>query len=163
MKKLLLVVLLTGCATGSGSKYLLDGGWFGGKYTPPPTRNRFSDGTFKVTIDAIRAGGFNKDFGIDVTVRNVSMRPERFDPGEVEVTVPETGISYFHVSKDRSHVTLPAGWTVLLPTTLRPGQAVKGLLWYQTPMGAAKVKSLDVSYRGATFKYPAVEEEVAED
>ncbi len=107
-----------------------------------------------MTLDAIHAGGFNKDFGIDVT-----LRAQRFDPGEVEVTVPGTGISYFHVSKDKSQVTVPAGWTVLLPTTLRPGQAVKGLLWFQTEMGGAKVKSLDVSYRGQVHKYPAAEEQ----
>ena len=147
-----LYATLGACAP--GSRMLLEGGMFGNDYTPPAIANTFDDGTFLLTLASIKNGGMGTDFAIELTVRNVGKQEATFDPGEVEIHVPETGLSYFHVTRNSNVISVPPGINVFMKTSLRPGQAMQAMLWYKTPQGKAEAKTLDVIYAGKTLHFP---------
>ena len=147
-----LYATLGACAP--GSRMLLEGGMFGNDYTPPAIANTFDDGTFLLTLASIKNGGMGTDFAIDLTVRNVSQTEATFDPGEVEIHVPETGLSYFHVTRNANLVSVPPGIDVFMKSSLRPNQAMQAMLWFKTPQGKAEAKTLEVIYKGKTRHYP---------
>ena len=74
--------------------------------------------------------------------------------GEVELQVPETGLTYFHVTRNAELVSTPPGINVFLKTNLRPGQATQATLWFKTPQGKAEAKTLDVRYHDKTLHFP---------
>ena len=153
MKKLILIaVFMAGCA--GGNKMLLEGGLFGDEYKPKGAPNQLKDGDLVVTIDTIKNGAMGTDFGIDCTVRNTGVGTLSFDPGEVEIQIPQTGLTYFHVSKNANLVSVPPGINVLLKGDLKPGQAMEGMLWFKTAQGKAEAKTLDVMFHGHTLHFP---------
>ena len=149
------VLFASACATSnSENKVLLEAGLFGNDYRPPDGANQLMVGTCQVTLEKLKNGGMGTDFGIDVNVRNIGSKNTVFDPAEIEIQIPESGLSYFHVTRNANLVNTPPGINVLLKTELRPGQAIEGMLWYKTPPGKAEVKSLDVNYRTTTLHFP---------
>jgi hypothetical protein len=149
---LLLGAAALGCS--SSNSMLLEGGLFGSDYKPKPGQNEFRDDKLTITLDEIKNGGMGTDFAIHATVRNVSNAEVTFDPGEVELQIPETGLTYFHVTRNAELVSTPPGINVFLKTNLRPGQATQATLWFKTPQGKAEAKTLDVRYHDKTLHFP---------
>lgn len=149
-----LLLSTAGLGCSSSNKMLLEGGLFGSDYKPKAGQNEFKNDKLTITLDSIENGGMGTDFAIRATVRNISGAEAMFDPGEVEVQIPETGLSYFHVTRNAELVSTPPGLVVFLKTKLRPGQATQGTLWYKTPQGKAEAKTLDVRYLDQVLHFP---------
>ncbi len=140
------ILSTAGCRHGPKA-YLLEG-LYGDEYFPRLGANELKDPTFAVVLQRLHSGGMETNIFADITVQNVGAAEAEFDPAQIELLVPETGITYFHLTKDKSTVSVPVGLNLISRTTLRPGQKTAGLLFFPTPQGKALVKTLEVSYRG---------------
>lgn len=156
MKNLFLALslgtLLIGC--GGANHAILRGGMWPSSYQPPVGSNHFRDSNLIITIDKISNGGMATNFFAQVTVRNEGATPTVFDPGEIEITVPETGMTYEHITKDRQSVTVPIGYNLMGSTTVKPGRTITGSLWFMTPTYKAVAKTLQVDYRNHSLVFP---------
>jgi hypothetical protein len=144
-----------GCA--SGPRPVLRGGMWPSSYTPPVGHNQLRDRNFVVTIDRINNGGMATNFFAQITVRNIGDQTAVFDPAEIELLVPETGMTYQHITKDKSSVTVPLGFNLMSATTIKPGHMIAGSLWFQTPPYKAEAKTVQLSYRDQQLNFPPEE------
>lgn len=147
--------LLGGCA--SGPRPILGKNMFGSSYTPPLGKNRFVDRGLIIVVDKVANGSWGQHFFAQVTVRNQGVDEAVFDPAEIELMVPETGMTYNHITKDKSSVTVPLGYNLMSKTTLKPGRAVSGSLWFLTQAFQATAKTLQVSYKDQNLTFPPPE------
>ena len=156
MKKTLSLIalhglVLLGCASEKG--YLFAPGRWQQKYTPPAELTHFSDGVFDITVESL--GANPSVFFADLVVRNSSAEAAVFDPALFELKVVDTGITYFHFSKDKTSVEVPASNRhFLLPVTLKPGQATKGSLLFEVAANEAHAQAVELSYHGVMYRYP---------
>jgi hypothetical protein len=146
---------LGGCA--SGPRPILGKNMFGSRYTPPLGKNRFKDHGMVIVVDKIANGPWGQHFFAQVTVRNLGTEEAVFDPAEIELLVPETGMTYSHITKDKTSVTVPLGYNLMGKTTLKPGRAVSGSLWFLTQAFEATAKTLQVSYKNQNLTFPPPE------
>src|SRR5262245_44502188 len=118
----LLALSIVGCATapaGPEIAYLNKcGSFFCDPYLPPAGQNQLVAGRITVTIDKVAVGGNKTDFLFDVTVRNSGAEEIAFDPASIEILVPDTGLTYYHISKDRNLVNVPMGLNLITPIRL---------------------------------------------
>jgi len=156
---LTLATALGGCA--SGPRPLLRGGMWPSSYTPPVGHNQLADRNFVVTVNRINNGGMATNFFAEITVRNVGGATAVFDPAEIELLVPETGMTYQHITKDKTSVTVPLGFNLMSATRIRPGQMIAGSLWFQTPPYKAEAKTVQLSYREHQLNFPPEQPELS--
>jgi hypothetical protein len=149
---LTLASLGAGCA--SGPRAVLRGGMWPSSYTPPVGHNQIADKEFVVTINRINNGGMATNFFAEITVRNVGGSAALFDPADIELLVPETGMTYQHITKDKSSVTVPLGFNLMSATRIKPGQMIAGSLWFQTPPYKAEAKTVQLSYHEQQLNFP---------
>lgn len=149
---LVLGAALAACA--SGPRPLLRGGLFPSTYAPPVGQNRFKDHHLIITVEKIANGAMATNFFAQVTVRNLGTEVAVFDPAEIEILVPETGLTYEHITKDKTTVTVPLGFNLMGRTTLKPGRTITGSLWFMTPAYKAEAKTVQLSYRDQTLTFP---------
>jgi hypothetical protein len=152
------VILATGCAT--GPQPVLRGGMWGGSYTPPLGHNVLKHDGFVVTVDKIYNGGMATHIFAQVTVRNVGQTTRAFDPADIEIVFPATGMTYQHITKDKSSVTVPLGFNLMSLTTIKPGHMISGSLWFPTPPYKAEARRIQLSYHERTLELPPEGNEV---
>ncbi len=152
MRSLITAIALFALAGCGG---VLGVGYFGlSSYTPRVGTNQLKDAAMLVTVDKVWSGGFNTNIYLDVTVRNQSFKPADFDPADMVLIIRDTGISYFHVTKNNPSPNIPPGVQVMPRLQLVGGQAVRGMLMFTTNVGDAKMKALDIAYRAAMVHFP---------
>jgi hypothetical protein len=128
------------------------------RHEPPSGHDGFDDGTFKIQF--LIMGANPDEFFITANVSNVSDQDAAFDPGQVELKVVETNTTYFHITKDKSAVTLSGAWAdeaVFMPTTLRPGQTITGVFYFPVGGRKASANAIEVYYGGKTLRFPPEE------
>jgi hypothetical protein len=157
---LVVFATLAGCA--SGPRPVLRGGMWPSSYTPPVGHNQIADHEFVVTVSRINNGGMATNFFAEITVRNVGNSPGVFDPADIELLVPETGMTYQHITKDKTSVTVPLGFNLMSATRLKPGQMIAGSLWFQTPPYKAEAKTVQLSYHDHQLTFPPALENAAD-
>jgi hypothetical protein len=71
---------------------------------PSPGRNQLVGGPIQVTVQHFEPGAGWTNFYAQVMVRNNGVSVVEFDRADIELVIVDSGISYFHVTKDKSSV-----------------------------------------------------------
>ena len=157
MKKTILLALtlaLFAGACGPKKIYVVGKSMYGGAYKPHEAETAtLTDGPLEVTIHKFRTGGYFTNVFVDIRVRNNGTSEAPFDPGQVELVFPTSGISYYHISRDKTTISTPVGMAaVMMPTMIGPGRAIEGTLMFATAQGAAKkIPAVQIIYNGQSL------------
>ncbi len=136
---------------------------FAGKYflrngKTCPDNSVFVQGPIRVEISEFKSGGMWTNVYAKAVVRNTGTEAADFDPGAFEL-VRDDGISHFHITHNASVIPAynPAyfGGTPFVPGPMRPGQAIEGLLVFQTGVGDTKIPGFQVRYGETVNTYPS--------
>jgi hypothetical protein len=106
-------------------------------YEVPATLNVMQVGFLQVMVHSISNGAGSTNIYADLTIKNLGTEPAEFNPDLFEVVIEDTGVTYFHITRDAGQVTVPVGFNLARRVALRPGQATQASLWFNTQQGAA--------------------------
>ena len=139
----LLILVISGCA-------IFPAGYTPvGKALPASLQNK----QWQLTFSSISTGARSTHYWASVTIKNVGQSEAVFDGGDVELTDLNSGVTYFSIGKDKTSVTIQHQVKLILRERIRPGQAIEGVIQYETMVGRAIAKKLRSSWDGKSIDW----------
>ena len=101
----------------------------------------------QVIIDDIQTGGQYTNYFLNVKIKNTGSKEAVFDSGILELVDPDSGLTFYSISKDKSSISVPVQMSNLITTaSLKPDRMIAGMLWFTTQPRAANCKKLRLYY-----------------
>ena len=145
----LLILVISGCAIPLSTGLFPAGYTPIGKTLPASLQNK----QWQLTFSSITAGASSTHYWASVTIKNVGQSEAVFDGGDVELTDLNSGLTYFSIGKDKTSVTIQHQVKLILRERIRPGQAIEGVIQYETMVGRAIAKKLRSSWDGKSIDW----------
>jgi len=135
-------ILLGGCSTMYGKSMMKAQKIH--KYSYPRTQTLRND-KFEISLTMVYSGNQRMNYYVFMRVKNISEEKAVFNSEELELLEPNSGLSFYSVSKDKETVETSGMYSDLITNmTLKPGRMTEGFVIFITRKGRATADNLEL-------------------